>query len=308
MRDEALALLAGPRPARRVVDATLGGGGHTLALLEAGMEVVAIDRDEAALRRAEDRLADWLRGPDPALTMMHGDFGTMQAMIEQQGLAPVDGVLMDLGLSSDQLNDPARGFSFQHDGPLDMRMGAGSGPAAAEWLHAAGEAEMARAFRELADERRARPIARAIVRARGQAAIQTTGQLAALVERAVGGRRGARIHPATKVFQAVRMVVNRELESLREGLAGAMRILRPGGVLCAITFHSAEDRVVKHRFAEHVGREVSLPQGGSRWEGAEPRATWLRKRPLRATEAETAANPRARSAKLRAIARAGETT
>lgn len=288
------------------VDATLGGGGHTEALLQRGTRVMAIDRDPEALQRAEIRLAPWLE-ESGRLTLIRGDFANMKALVEQHGVEQVDGVLMDLGISSDQLATGARGFSFQADGPLDMRMDPDLGLPASEWLHTTSEVDMAETFFRLGEERQSRRIAKNLVAARDEAPILTTSRLAELVERAVGGRKGRRIHPATKVFQAIRMAVNRELEVLQEGLAGALAMLRPGGRLAVITFHSLEDRAVKRYFMDHVGRDVSLPEGGSRWEGSEPRARFIQRKALGPSDEECRANPRSRSAKLRVIERLDDT-
>lgn len=288
------------KPGGRYLDATLGGGGHTRALLEASAPdglVLGLDRDAAALARTGAALA----GYAGRLRTAHGNYAEMAALSAAAGLSEFDGILMDLGVSSDQLDTPERGFSFLRDGPLDMRMDATRGQTAAEWLAGAEEAEIARVIYELGEERMSRRIARAIVRQRAEAPLERTLDLAALVERAVGGRKGARLHPATRTFQALRMQVNGELPGMEAGVEAAIALLKPGGRLAVITFHSLEDRWVKHCFREHEGREESLYTGGSVWRGRLPRVVRVTRKPVVASEAEQAENPRARSAKLRVI-------
>jgi 16S rRNA (cytosine1402-N4)-methyltransferase len=288
------------------IDATLGGAGHTRALLEACApdgRVYGVDRDPAALARAGETLADFggrFRG-------LHGNFADVEALARDAGVAPVDGVLMDLGVSSDQLDTPERGFSFRFEGPLDMRMDPTRGVSAAEWLAAHTEEEIADTIYQLGEERQSRRIARAVVKAREAGDLNTTSDLAEVVERAVGGRKGARIHPATRTFQALRMAVNEELESIERGVESALRLLKDGGRLAVITFHSLEDRLVKQIFRRHEGREESLYEGGSVWRGEEPRGIRVTRKPVTASDAECAVNPRARSAKLRILEK-GETS
>ena len=282
------------------LDATLGGGGHTRAMLEASApegRVYGVDRDPAALRRAEASLAEFggrFRG-------VHGNFAELISLAQEAGLASVDGVLMDLGVSSDQLDTPERGFSFRFAGPLDMRMDPTRGVSAGEWLASHSEEEIADTVYRLGEERQSRRIARAVVRARDAGELETTLDLADTVERAVGGRKGARIHPATRTFQALRMAVNEELESVERGVEAALRLLKTGGRLAVITFHSLEDRLVKQIFRRHEGREESLYEGGSVWRGEEPRGIRVTRKPVTASEAECSLNPRARSAKLRIL-------
>jgi len=288
------------------IDATLGGAGHTRALLEACApdgRVYGVDRDPAALARAGETLADFgdrFRG-------LHGNFADVEALARDAGVASVDGVLMDLGVSSDQLDTPERGFSFRFEGPLDMRMDPTRGVSAAEWLAAHTEEEIADTIYQLGEERQSRRIARAVVKAREAGDLNTTSDLAEVVERAVGGRKGARIHPATRTFQALRMAVNEELESIERGVESALRLLKDGGRLAVITFHSLEDRLVKQIFRRHEGREESLYEGGSVWRGEAPRGIRVTRKPVTASEAECAVNPRARSAKLRILEK-GETS
>lgn len=282
------------------VDATLGGAGHTRALLEACApdgRVFGVDRDPVALARAEGSLAEFgdrFRG-------LHGNFADLETLVRDAGVDGVDGVLMDLGVSSDQLDTPERGFSFRFEGPLDMRMDPTRGVSAAEWLAAHTEEEIANTIYRLGEERQSRRIARAVVKAREAGVLMTTSDLASVVERAVGGRKGARIHPATRTFQALRMAVNEELESIERGVEAALRLLKDGGRLAVMTFHSLEDRLVKQIFRRHEGREESLFEGGSVWRGEEPRCLRVTRKPVTASEAECAANPRARSAKLRIL-------
>lgn len=288
----------------RYIDGTLGGGGHTQALLEGCAPdgaVLGIDQDAAAIRR----VSALLKAYGPRVTLRQGNFRDIAAIADDAGFSAVDGVLLDVGLSSDQLDDPERGFSFQAEGPLDMRMNRDAGPSAADLVNGLPEEELMRMLRVYGEEPEARRVASAIVRARDIAPIQTTGQLAAIVEVAKGGRKGKK-HPATLTFQALRIAVNDELGALREGLEGALSRIQTGGRLAVISFHSLEDRVVKQFFRDHVGREESLAMGGSRFVGVPPRMKWIVKRPITASEQEQAANPRSRSAKLRVAERIEE--
>lgn len=289
------------RPGGAYIDATLGGGGHSSGILRLAGErgsLLGIDRDEEALARARARLAS-LPGTK---VYVHGNHGDLARIADENGFERVDGILIDTGVSSDQLDAAERGFSFRNDGPLDMRMDPGRGETAADLVARLGVDEMAELFRAYGEEPRAGHVARAIDKARGFAPITRTGQLADIVSRALGGPgrfRGR--HPATRVFQALRMAVNGEVEALRAALEAAIVRLRPGGRLAVITFESLTDRLVKRCFADHEGREVSLQQGGSRWEGTLPRVARVDRRPVVPAKAETTANPRARSAKLRAV-------
>jgi 16S rRNA (cytosine1402-N4)-methyltransferase len=290
---EVLGALA-PRPGQLIVDGTFGAGGYARAFLELGAEVAAFDRDPAA-RAYAAALAAGSR-----LTLTQDRFSTMA---QHLGEAAADGVALDLGVSSMQLDEPARGFSLMRDGPLDMRMG-DEGPTAAELVNEASPAELARIFRIYGEERQARRIAGAIVRRRAEQPFTHTLDLAAVVERALGGRRGARLHPATRVFQALRIAVNAELEELEQGLIAAERVLKAGGRLAVVSFHSLEDRIVKTFLTERAGR---IP-GGSRHapplaKGPAPSFELIFNGAHGPTEAEAAANPRARSAKLRAAVR-----
>jgi 16S rRNA (cytosine1402-N4)-methyltransferase len=295
LRDEVLAGLA-IRPEGRYCDATFGRGGHTASILGAlgpNGRVVAIDRDPDAIRAGQRRFAGETR-----LTLVRGSFGPLEERVRAAGIeGELDGVLLDLGVSSPQLDEAARGFSFMQDGPLDMRMDNEAGQSAAQWLAKAGEREIGDVLRELGEERFARRIARAIVAARAVEPIERTGQLATIVAAAVPTREPGK-HPATRSFQAIRIHVNRELEQLQAALPQAVRLLAPGGRLCVISFHSLEDRIAK-RFIrrEEQGDPVyaGLPQ-------VPPHARPRLKRvggAIVAGEAEVASNPRARSAVLR---------
>jgi 16S rRNA (cytosine1402-N4)-methyltransferase len=294
---EVLAALA-PQPKRRFIDATFGAGGYTEALLDAapGVQVLAIDRDPAAV--AAGRFLVERHGG--RLTVVEGRFGGLDRLAEDAGFAPVDGVVLDVGVSSMQLDDPERGFSFQADGPLDMRM-SGSGPTAADIVNAADEAEIADILFQLGEERRSRAIARAIVARRQERPFARTRELAELVERVLGrGKVGGR-HPATRTFQALRIHVNDELGELAQGLRAAERILGPQGRLAVVTFHSLEDALVKRFLQLRTGKR----EGGSRHlpPGApperDPSFRFVNAKPVNPSEAELAANPRARSARLR---------
>ncbi|MHA0317046.1 16S rRNA (cytosine(1402)-N(4))-methyltransferase RsmH [Sphingomonas sp. DC2300-3] len=285
--DEVVAALA-PAPGEVMVDATFGAGGYTRAILKTGATVIAFDRDPDAIR--EGRAAG-IEG----LTLVHSDFSAMEAAID----APVDGLTMDIGVSSMQLDQAERGFSFQSDGPLDMRM-AQDGPSAADFLNTADEDAIADVLYQYGDEPKSRRVARAIVAARP---LTRTGELAAVVRKALGHRPHDKKDPATRTFQAIRIHVNRELGELADGLAAAERLLKPGGRLAVVTFHSLEDRMVKRFLRERSGNTPGgsrhLPQAGAT--RAPSFATVGRG--IRAGEAELARNPRARSATLRTAIR-----
>ncbi len=270
------------------VDCTLGAGGHSRALLEAGASrVLGLDRDRSALALAAQTLDDRLDRVD----LVHADYRTLGDVLDAHGLTGVDGgILADLGVSSMQLDDAERGFSFRSDAPLDMRMDRDSGPTAADLLRTADEAALADIIYEYGEERFSRRIARGIVRARETAPIETTGQLAAIVRRAVPSRGWQRIDPATRTFQALRIWVNRELDELDAFIRLAVSRLLAGARLAIIAFHSLEDRIVKHTFR-------ALAQAD------EPSIALITRRPIEATEEEVARNPRARSAKLRVAER-----
>ncbi len=282
------------RPGGVYVDGTLGRGGHSREIVRRGGRVIGIDRDDDALKDVSAMGVD-------GLEVVKGNHGDVAGILDRIGLEVVDGILLDLGVSSPQLDEGERGFSFRADGPLDMRMDRSRGVTAAELANSAGEDELTDIFRSLGEEPNARRIAKAIVRERGTHPIGTTLRLAELVERTVG-RRGAH-HPATRVFQALRMAVNDELGELSRSLSGGLGRLREGGRFVVITFESLTDRTVKRFFSAHAGKMVSLQQGGARWEGELPRVRMVTPRAVTASEGETGENPRSRSAKLRAAER-----
>lgn len=303
MLAEVLSLLA-PAAGETYADGTFGGGGYAEAILSAAPCVLyAIDRDPQAIARGAALAA---RFPG-RLHLIEGRFGDMVALLAERGVTRLDGVVLDLGVSSFQLDDPARGFSFRLDGPLDMRMEA-RGPSAADLVNTLSERELADLLWTFGEERAARRIARAIVAARAEAPITTTGRLAAIIHRVVP-RDASGQDPATRSFQALRIRVNDELGEIERGLAAAARLLAPGGRLVVVAFHSLEDRIVKRFLAEATGRAP----GASRHDPAAlaapappPRFALLTPRALRPTAAEVAANPRARSARLRAMRRLTE--
>jgi 16S rRNA (cytosine1402-N4)-methyltransferase len=269
------------------VDCTVGLGGHAKALLDAGASrVVGFDRDPAALERARDALQDF----GDRVELVHSDYRRVSEVLDAKGLKEIDGLLADLGVSSMQLDAPGRGFSFRRDEPLDMRMDTTTGPTAAEAIRDADERTLADVIYEFGEERHARRIARALVEQRQRAAIDTTGRLAEIVRRAIPRKGYMRIDPATRTFQAIRIWVNRELEALDTFLGDAARRLAPGGRMAVITFHSLEDRIVKHTLRSlQAAGEIGL--------------TIRTKRPVVPSEVEIEGNPRARSAKLRAAER-----
>ncbi|MFP5330044.1 MAG: 16S rRNA (cytosine(1402)-N(4))-methyltransferase RsmH [Alphaproteobacteria bacterium] len=287
---EALAI----QPGDTLVDGTFGAGGYARAMLAVGAgRVIGLDRDPDAIAEGRSLV------PDSRLTLVEERFSQMDRVLAERGIGLVDGIALDIGVSSMQLDRPERGFSFQADGPLDMRMDQ-SGPTAAEFLNQAEEAEIARVIRDYGEEPRARTIARAIVAARP---IERTSELAAIVRRALGFRPGQKSDPATRTFQAIRIHLNAELNELEEGLEAAERSLKPGGRLAVVTFHSLEDRIVKRFFRERSG---GAPAGSRhRPELADPNEPTFAKvaRPVSPSERELAANPRARSARLRSAVR-----
>jgi 16S rRNA (cytosine1402-N4)-methyltransferase len=298
MLAEMLAALA-PADGETHVDATFGRGGCARALLEAARcRVEAVDRDPAAAEAAQALVA---RYPD-RFAFRPGRFGDLDRLVA----GPVDGVAFDLGVSSPQLDDPARGFSFRADGPLDMRM-SGEGPTAADAVNRLPEEELARIVYEYGEERMSRRVARAVVAARAEAPIERTRQLAEIVRRVVP-RSADGIDPATRTFQALRLYVNAELEELDRGLAAAERLLGPGGRLAVVSFHSLEDRRVKRFLAGRSGAGPGVSRHMPARPSARPAPTFrlMRRRPVAPAAAEIAANPRARSARLRAAVRTAE--
>jgi 16S rRNA (cytosine1402-N4)-methyltransferase len=283
LRDEVVALL-GPRPGGTYVDATLGGGGHTEAILEAapGASILAIDQDPRAIENASKRLARF----GSAVRFVQGRFSDLEAHLSAAGLTWVDGIVADLGISSNQLDDPSRGLSFRSEGPLDMRMGDTEGETALELIERLDNDELADIIYHYGDERRSRRIARCIQQALHAGELKTTLDLRRAVVRAVGPAKVGGIDPATRTFQALRIAVNHELEELEGLLASAPRLLSPAGVLAIVSFHSLEDRLVKRAFLE-----------AGTWQRLTPK-------PIVASRAETDQNPRSRSAKLRAAKKA----
>ena len=299
MLPEVLEALA-PRTGAAYLDATFGGGGYAGAILEAAdCTLWAIDRDPDAIARGAE-----LAGKFPGrLHLLHGSFAEMLALLSAHGVDRLDGVVMDLGLSSFQIDDPARGFSFRADGPLDMRMDR-DGPTAADLVAGLSEADLADTLYELGEERLSRRIAKAIVQARAEAAITTTGQLAAIIRRVVP-KDASGIDPATRSFQALRIRVNDELGQIERALTQAAGLLTPGGRLVVVSFHSGEDRIVKRFMTEMAGRLPAPSRHDPRGLAGRPAAGFalLSARPRRPSDAEIAGNPRARSARLRAIER-----
>jgi 16S rRNA (cytosine1402-N4)-methyltransferase len=302
MLAEIVAALA-PRADASYLDATFGGGGYAAAILDAApCTLWAIDRDPDAIARGA-ALAQ--RHPG-RLHLLHGSFGDMVDLLATQGVTRLDGVVMDIGVSSYQIDDPARGFSFRADGPLDMRMDR-TGPTAADLVATLPEAELADTLYQFGEERLSRRIARAIVQARAQDPITTTAQLAAIIRRVVP-KDGSGIDPATRSFQALRIRVNDELGQIERALDQATGLLAPGGRLVVVSFHSLEDRIVKRFMADAAGRTPAPSRHDPRGLTARPESNFrlLHARPRRPSEDETAINPRARSARLRAIERIQE--
>jgi 16S rRNA (cytosine1402-N4)-methyltransferase len=279
-----------PRPDCVILDCTVGYCGHAQTILEANAPtglVVGIDRDEQAIQTNKAHLQRF----GSRLHLIKGHFVDLKRHLSDRGIAKVGGVLFDLGLSSAQLDEPARGFSFQTNGPLDMRMDQTTGNTAADLVNRADEVDLATMIYEFGEERFSRRIARAIVRARARQPIETTGELVAVIEGAVPGfyRRG-RIHCATRTFQALRIAVNQELDHLELALRHSVDVLEPGGRLCVISFHSLEDRIVKQTFRALSGKTLTV----------------LTKKPQLPSEEEVSRNPRSRSAKLRVAERMDE--
>jgi 16S rRNA (cytosine1402-N4)-methyltransferase len=285
MAVEVVELLSAPSPLA-IVDVTLGTGGHASAMLEASpnARLLGFDQDAAAIVHAREVLAKY----EDRITLVQANFAEVSPVMREAGFAHADAILADLGMSSFALDDAARGFSFRLDGPLDMRMDQRAALSAYDLVNEEPEAELARIFREYGEERMPGRIARTIVEARRRRRIETTGELRALVERAIGPHRRGGVHPATRTFQALRIAVNRELESLEKFLHDAPAMLAPAGRLALIAYHSLEDRAVKERF-----RELSR---GDDYHN-------LTTKVIKPTQREVAENPRARSAKLRCLER-----
>ncbi len=290
--------LLGARPGGRFIDGTVGAGGHAEAILRAaspGGRLLGIDADPQALEVARRRLAPY----GQAVTLVNDNFSHLEDVCRDLAFAPVDGILLDLGLSSLQLDDAGRGFSFRADAPLDMRFGPGQSTTAADIVNRYAEEDIAAILREYGQERHSRLIARRVVASRP---IRTTRELAGMIEHLPGMVPG-RIHPATRTFQALRIAVNRELDSLQEALGQAVSILAPGGRLVVISYHSLEDRMVKHFMRQQSRTCLCPPEVPVCACGHSPTLRLVNRKPLTPSEAEVADNPRSRSARLRAAER-----
>lgn len=289
MPAEVLSMLA-PRPDGLYVDCTVGLGGHTELLLNAGAgRVIGLDRDEHALAHARTRLSTF----SARVELVHADYRSLPSVLAERQISGIDGALADLGVSSMQLDDAERGFSFRHDGPLDMRMNTTDGETLADRLAHVDEGTLADVIYQYGEERHARRIARAIVTARDRQPLARTAELASVVRRAAGGGTWQRLDPATRTFQALRIWINGELDGLDAFLKSTVATLQTGGRLVVISFHSLEDRIVKHTFKAMARPEDETASIGR----------VLTPKPLEPTDAERDENPRSRSAKLRAMER-----
>lgn len=299
LRDEAASLLA-PAAGKRVLDGTLGGGGHSELLLERGAFVVGLDQDPVALQAARARLARF----GDRFVSLQGNFRNARALLDSIGIEQVDGALVDLGVSSPQLDVAERGFSFSKPGPLDMRMDTTSGVPLSEWLQAVTEEELIRVLFEYGEEPAARRVAKAILKAASANALKTTADLAEVVSGAIPRAMWPKaIHPATRTFQALRIAVNDELGALEAWLDALPSIIAVGGRACAIAFHSLEDRPVKQRFAELSKGCICPPDLPMCACGRTPKWRLVTRKPISASDEEIERNPRARSAHLRCIER-----
>jgi 16S rRNA (cytosine1402-N4)-methyltransferase len=297
--DEVIRFLE-PADGKTYLDGTLGGGGHAALILEKAPKavLVGIDRDQAALAAAGARLATY----SDSIRLVHGDFAGVAGHLSALGIPALDGFILDLGVSSHQLDTRERGFSFQLDAPLDMRMDTSCGETAADLVNGLPEQELERIISDFGEERWAKRIASFIVKARAESLITTTFRLVDIIKGAVPKAKwDERIHPATRTFQALRIAVNSELESLERGMRDALDLLKPGGRGVIISFHSLEDRIVKHIFREYAEGCTCPRQFPICVCGKQPRVKVLTTRPVTATAEETEGNPRARSAKLRAV-------
>ncbi len=286
-----------PKTGGLYLDCTVGGGGHAAEILRAcgpDGRLIGVDWDEEAIAQTRERLGEF----GARVGLVRANFVELDSVLMNLGVTTVDGVLFDLGVSSRQFDEPSRGLSFLREGPLDMRMSRQLGATARDILRTASLEELARIFREYGEERRARAIAQEIMRERGRKEIETTTQLARLVERVLGRKRG-QIHPATRVFQALRIAVNNELENLRNGLEKAAQVLKSGGRLAVISFHSLEDRIVKRFFLEMSTGCVCPPEFPVCVCHRESLLRVITRKPVTPTAGEIRGNPRARSAKLR---------
>ena len=287
-------------PVRGVwLDGTFGAGGYARALLEAGAtRVIGIDRDPDALARA----AEWAGSYRTRLSLHEGRFGALDTIARGAGVEGLDGIVLDIGVSSMQIDEADRGFSFMQDGPLDMRMEQ-AGPSAADIVNTASEGDIADILFQLGEERASRRIAKNIVKARAAADIETTGALAQIIERSLPRAKPGQVHPATRSFQALRIAVNDELGELVRGLVAAEAVLKPGGFLAVVTFHSIEDRIVKRFMQARSGRTPQSSRYMPQAPAEEPAFETVTRKAIVADDEELAANPRARSAKLRVARR-----
>ncbi len=298
---ESVLSLFSPQPGQIICDCTLGGGGHTKRLLEAtpNLQIIGIDRDPHALAASKQHLAEWKDN----VTFVHGKFGDIANILDELSIPNVDGFLLDIGVSSAQLDNTDRGFSFARSGPLDMRMDPTQGETALELLHRTSEPDLSRIIRDYGEERYHKRVAGFIHEAMRNQKLKTTGDLEETISRAipVGARHRLRVHPATKTFQALRIVVNNELGQLEDFLRDFVQVLRPGGKCAVISFHSLEDRLVKRRFRS-LTKSSSLPPNLAKAAGERihPVVRLLTKKPITASDDEVDSNPRSRSAKLRA--------
>lgn len=300
LREESMETLA-VREGGQYIDATVGDGGHALAFLAESApsgRVLGLDRDADALAVARERLATWSN----RCSLVQANFDEIDEVATELGFDEVDGVLFDFGVRSDQLDRAERGFSFMRSGPLDMRMDQRQTLTAADVVNEYEEQMLSDIFWRWGEERAARRITQAIVARRSERPFTTTDDLAAVIEKAVGGRRG-RIHPATRCFMALRIEVNSELDAIRQGVEKALGLVKLGGRVAVMTYHSGEDRLVKRLLGAHVGRWESLQAGGQEWIGDLPRCVWVQKKPICPSAEEMKKNVRARSAKLRVVER-----
>ncbi|MEY2439459.1 MAG: rRNA (cytosine1402-N4)-methyltransferase [Verrucomicrobiota bacterium] len=292
LAQETVELLA-PRPGALVVDATCGGGGHTEAILKAGADVLALDQDPEAIEHTREQLAH----VGARVTLRHANFREADKVLDDLGIARIGGALLDLGVSSRQLENAERGFSIMRNGPLDMRMNPFASKTAADIVNHYSEEELTQLFRDLGEEPAARRIASLIVKARKEAPFRETLSLARAIEKVVG--RHGRLHPATRAFQALRMEVNDELGALEQGLHTLAARLEPGARIAVISFHSLEDRIVKNFFRDHSREWLDRPEWPEARRNPEYDLNLITSKPIEPGEEEQRTNPRARSAKLR---------
>ena len=285
--DDVLASLQ-PCRGKTIVDGTFGAGGYTRAFLEAGARVIAFDRDPNAIHGGEAMVET----AENQLTLIHAPFSEMRAQLSAHGFDQVDAIVLDLGVSSMQIDQAERGFSFMRDGPLDMRMSR-AGQSAADLVNGLPEEDLANLIYNYGDERRSRHIAKAIVEQRKTQSFTTTRQLAVLIEQTLGRHPKDKIHPATRSFQALRIAVNQELDELKNLIGDAHDLLKHGGALCIVSFHSLEDRIVKQFFAPQRSPSRHVPPQDLK------KSEWKLSKPVSASEQEASRNPRARSARLR---------